>query len=227
MPQDRSDSLDVRPITRIMLRPIGSPLPLGFYAFGMGLLLISCLELHWIPLSDARNIPLVLLSFVAPLEFLACVLSFLARDTAAATAMGIFSLSWVAQGLVFIRQGQQPSTTLAIFLFLMAIILAALTVISYSAKPLLSIILAAAFVRSAAAGVVELGLKELAMTSAIIGLFLTCLSLYGGTAFLIEDLKRTDVLPVFRRGEADRAIHGRLDEQLQSVPNEPGVRQQL
>lgn len=217
----------MRSITRIVLRPLGSALPLGFYAFGVGLLLVSAVELHWIGESDARNVPLVLLGFVAPLELLGSVIAFLARDTGAATALGIFALSWVAQALVYLRQAQQPSTTLGLLFFFMVVVLGALAVVSYAGKPLLSLIIAIAAIRTIAAALVEFGIHHVGTASAILGIVLAALSLYGGTAFLIEDAKQSDVLPLFRRGPAHDAVHGNLRAQIKKMPNEPGVRQQL
>jgi hypothetical protein len=222
---DRSD--EVRSLTRIVLRPIGSALPLGFYAFGVGLLLVSAIELHWITAADAKNVPLVLLAFVAPLELIGSAIAFLARDTGAATALGVFALSWVAQALVYIRQAQQPSVTLGLLFAMMVVILAALAVVSYAGKPLLSFIIAVAALRTVAATLVEFKLHQFGTLSAVLGIALAVLSLYGGTAFLIEDAKQSAVLPIFRRGAALEAIEGGLNDQIKKMPNEPGVRQQL
>lgn len=227
MPPEMSDSDVVQSITRIVLRPLGSALPLGFFAFGVGVMLLSALELHWIGGKDAQNIPFILLGFVAPLELLAAVIAFLSRDTSAATALGIFALSWVPQSLVILRQGSTASPTLGVFLCMIAIMMAVLGAVAYSSKPLLSVILEIAFVRTGLAAAVQLGMASVGGTAAIIGLILTVFSLYGGTAFLVEDAKNSDVLPLFRRGTAQRAMSGDLREQLLEMPNKPGVRRQL
>ena len=36
-------------MTRIVLRPVASSLPLGFLAFGVGTILLTALELKWVP----------------------------------------------------------------------------------------------------------------------------------------------------------------------------------
>ena len=41
--------------TRIVLRPIGSSLPLGFYSFGIGMLLLGCLSIANIGSRDGRR----------------------------------------------------------------------------------------------------------------------------------------------------------------------------
>src|SRR6185437_5128125 len=90
---------DPRAFTRIMLRPLGSPLPLGFFAFCFGMVLTSALELGWLPEGQGRLVAIIGLAFVAPLELLACVLAYLSRDTAGGTIMGIFSTTWVILAL--------------------------------------------------------------------------------------------------------------------------------
>ncbi len=80
--------------TRIVLRPLGSALPLGLFAFGVGALLTATWDLHSIPQSGYKAAAVVLIAFVAPLELLACIFGFLSRDAASATAMGIFAANW-------------------------------------------------------------------------------------------------------------------------------------
>ena len=73
---------------RIVLRPIGDPLPLGFLALAGGTLLISGLQLGWLQESDsldvARRVRL-------PLQLVASIFGFLARDVVAGTGMGVLA----------------------------------------------------------------------------------------------------------------------------------------
>jgi hypothetical protein len=55
---------------------------------------------------------------------------------------------------------------------------------------------------------------------------LAAFAMYGGTAFALEDARQEPVLPLFRRGAADRAFKG-FEAQLDPLEAEPGVRQQL
>lgn len=55
---------------------------------------------------------------------------------------------------------------------------------------------------------------------------LCVLALYGGTALGLEDARRRDVLPLFRRGGATQAFEG-FEAQLERLESEAGVRQQL
>jgi hypothetical protein len=81
-------------LTRIVLRPLASSLPLGFFAFGTGSVLLSSLELHWVPQDQTRPLMVLILVFVVPLEFLAGILAFLARDGGAATALSVLARCW-------------------------------------------------------------------------------------------------------------------------------------
>ena len=72
---------------RIFLRPIGSGLPLGFFAFAIGMLLLGTQALGWIPVSEQRDVGMTLTAFVFPLELIATIVAFLARDTLGATTL--------------------------------------------------------------------------------------------------------------------------------------------
>ena len=68
---------------RIFLRPIGSALPLGFFSFGIGMLLLGTQAFAWIPVHEQKDVGMMLMSFVVPLELIATIVAFLARDTIA------------------------------------------------------------------------------------------------------------------------------------------------
>jgi succinate-acetate transporter protein len=78
--------VDDRP--RIVLRPIGSALPLGFFSFGIGMLVLGTQAIGWIPVQDQKTAGMLLMSFVFPLELVATAFAFLARDTLGATTLG-------------------------------------------------------------------------------------------------------------------------------------------
>jgi succinate-acetate transporter protein len=42
-------------MTHIMVRPLGSPLPLGCFAFGVGTVLLAALELKWVPARESET----------------------------------------------------------------------------------------------------------------------------------------------------------------------------
>src|SRR3954454_16366098 len=98
MPVMEGDGLRHEHQARIFLRPIGSGLPLGFFSFGIGMLLLGCLGIGWIPVDEQKDVGMVLVAFVFPLELVATVFAFLARDTLGATRLGLFTTSWLTFG---------------------------------------------------------------------------------------------------------------------------------
>jgi len=52
---------------RVVLRPIASSLPLGFFAFTVGTVLLTALELRWVPIADTPRLAVLVLAFVVPL----------------------------------------------------------------------------------------------------------------------------------------------------------------
>src|SRR5256885_1377529 len=122
MPQVSQDGNPVgRPAvashTRIVLRPIGSPLPLGLMALMTAGVLLGLQQLGALGTDQQQTIALILLGFVVPLQLLATVFSFLARDTVAGTALGLFSGAWLATGLTMLSAPPgQTSPALGVFL---------------------------------------------------------------------------------------------------------------
>ena len=46
---------------RVILRPVGNPLPLGFLALAAATLLVSGLQLGWVDSSQGKDVALVLI----------------------------------------------------------------------------------------------------------------------------------------------------------------------
>ena len=80
--------------TRVVLRPLASPLPLGFLALTVATLAFASLQLRWVPVAEGRSIALAVLVLTVPLQLLAAVMGFLARDPWQRPAWG----SWPAPG---------------------------------------------------------------------------------------------------------------------------------
>ncbi|MDE3025471.1 MAG: GPR1/FUN34/YaaH family transporter, partial [Acidobacteriota bacterium] len=103
---------------RIVLRPLGSALPLGFFSFGIGMLLLGTQAIGWIPVHEQKDVGTIVVAFVFPLELLATIVAFLARDTLGATTLGLFTTSWLALGWGEIAQTPgQRSVATGIYLF--------------------------------------------------------------------------------------------------------------
>jgi uncharacterized protein len=214
--------------TRIMLRPIGSGLPLGFFAFAIGMLLLGCSAIGWIPLSEQKDVGMLLMSFVFPLELIATAVAFLARDTLGATTLGLFTTSWLALG--WADHSSPPgstSITLGIYLFGFATAAFLLALLSTGGKPFFSVLLAVAVARMVLSGLYEIGgSQEWLEISGGFAIGLAALAMYGGTALGLEDALQRELLPLFRRGSAQEAFEG-YDAQIERLEAEPGVRQQL
>ena len=101
----------IRPeeIARVVVRPLGSVLPLGFLAFGTGIFVTAAYGLGWIPPEDGRDVFLLVLVFVTPIEAVTSVLAYLARDTAGGTTLGVFAGTWATLGTIGL--GLQPGQT--------------------------------------------------------------------------------------------------------------------
>jgi uncharacterized protein len=213
---------------RIVLRPIGSALPLGFFSFGIGMLLLACSALGWIPVDEQRQVGLLLIAFVFPLELLATVIAFLARDTLGATTLGLFTTSWLALGWSFMSSPPgATSVTLGVYLFGFATAALLLALMSTLGKPFFSVLLGLAVARMVLSGAYEVGgSRELLRLSGGFGLALAALAMYGAAALGLEDAFQRERLPLFRRGNADQAFAG-YEAQLDRLEAEPGVRQQL
>src|SRR5207302_10416944 len=96
--------MTIHPQVRVTVRPYGSSVPLGFFAFGIGMFLYAALDAPWVKETDAKTIGLMHVAFVAPLEALATVIAFLARDTTSGVALGLFTGSWLMTGFAEMQQ---------------------------------------------------------------------------------------------------------------------------
>lgn len=216
-------------VVRAVVRPYASSLPLGFFSFGVGMLLLAAGALGWTHGPDLRVAGILLAAFVFPLEFLACVVSFLARDTATAATLGLFSTSWLALGTVdaLARPGS-ASAAVGVYLVGFTVMVAALAVTALPDKPLLAALLVAAALRSVLSGAYQLGGPPgLDVAAGIDAVLIFAAAVYLGLAFLLEDTQQRAVLPTLRRGAARQAIEGDIGAQISRLHGEAGIRRQL
>lgn len=213
---------------RIFLRPIGSGLPLGFFAFAIGMLLLGTQALGWIPVSEQKDVGMTLTAFVFPLELVATIVAFLARDTLGATTLGLFTTSWLTLGwLDLASPAGATSVTVGIYLFGFATAVLLLALLSTLGKPFFSVLLLLSAARMVLSGVYEVGGAESwERVSGGFGIALCAVAMYGAVALGLEDAQHRELLPLFRRGAAEQAFQG-YAAQLQRLESEPGVRQQL
>jgi succinate-acetate transporter protein len=193
-----------------------------------GQVLLGCSAIGWIPVSEQKDVGMMLFSFVFPLELVATIFAFLARDTLGATTLGLFTTSWLAFGLDDYSSAPGSTTmTHGIYLFGFATAALLLALMSVQGKPFFSVLLTVAVARRCCRASNEIGgSHEWDKVSGGFGIALAALAMYGGTALGLEDARHQELLPLFRRGHADRAFQG-YEAQLDRLGTEPGVRQQL
>jgi succinate-acetate transporter protein len=215
------------PQTRIVLRPIGSPLTIGMSGLAVGSLVQSGLDLGWIAQAQVTQVGLILIAIPFVLQLVACVVAYLARDGAAGAALGVLSGTWLAIGLVHvIAVPGQRSGAMGLMMLASAGTLTLSSIAVAVAKPLpagLFLIVAARF---ALGGVYELGGPDFWRDAAgVIGLLITAVAAYSVLAFELEGQRHAPVLPTFRRGRGHQATTAGIIEQIEEIANEPGVRQ--
>ena len=227
--QAGGEALAPHTMTRIVLRPLASSLPMGFFAFAVGTVLLTALELQWVPLAEGRSLMTMALAFVVPLEGLAAVLAFLARDVGAATGLSVLASAWAATSITV--RGAPPgslSPALGIFLLTLATMMIVLSAGAFGSKPLFGVLLLIGASRFAVTGVYQIyGWHSLVTVAGWIGVPLAVFALYGGLALLMEDSRQRTVLPLGRRGRARTSLEGGIEHQLYQAEREAGVRRQL
>ena len=214
---------------RVVLRPIASPLPLGFLALTAATTLVSSLQLGWLGVDQGKPVALILIAFVVPLQAVASMLGFLARDGAAATGMGILAGTWLSVALVMLA-GRPGSTSDALGLLLLVASVAMLVPASAALRGKLvpAAVLCTTSLRFLLTGLFQLTASgSWSDAAGIVGLFLGGLAVYAAFALELEDAARHTLLPVGRRGAGASALTADLDGQLSNVAREPGVRTQL
>jgi succinate-acetate transporter protein len=214
---------------RITVRPLGNPMPLGLFSFGIGMLVLAASSAGWSPVSESHQAGLILAAFVFPLELVAAIMAFLARDTLAATTLGLFTTSWLALGLLLALGAPGAiSITEGFFLLAFSGAVISLTAIAATGKPILALTLALSAARAILYGLYEVtSTTGLQHAAGYVAAAIALVAWYGGTAFAVEDLRQRPVLPVLRRGAARTAMDGPLSEQIAHARGEAGVRSQL
>jgi uncharacterized protein len=224
---------NVRPadtVARVMLRPIGSALPLGAFALVPSGLLLAGTQLGWFSISDQKMIPFLLLGLAVPLMLVASVFAFLGRDALVGTGFGIFAGTWLAYSLASLSAAPgEVSHALGVFFLAVAAIFVMLTGGGFAGgKAAAGAIILAASARFLLSGVYELTSSTgVERAAGIVGLVFVAVAAYVGFAALLEDSARRSLLPLGRRGPARHAFTRGVDAQLDQLEHEAGVRQQL
>jgi succinate-acetate transporter protein len=217
---------DLRAMTRIVLRPIGSPMPLGFFTVAIDSVLVSALQWGLLPAADRRAVALIVFpAFVV--QVIVGIFAFHGRDSIAATLMMSFATTWLADALIFFVDPPGATAALGIF-FIVFAVFAAFMLASALPKRALAAVLVAAVPRFLVSGVAAItGSHALSQAAAVLGFLLAAVAMYTAFALLMEDSRGREVLPIGRLGAARHATHGSLAFQLRDIERQAGVRRTL
>lgn len=214
--------------TLVVLRPIASPLPLGFLALAVATGAFASVRLSWIPQDQGHTVALGVLVLTVPLQFLAAVMGFLARDPVAATGMGILSGTWAAACLATLTSPPGAASEGLGIILLMSATCLLIPAAAARTKAVPALVILTSATRFAVTGIAEIDGGDSWMHFAgWVGIALAVLSVYAALALELEGSESRTVLPLGRTGASKKAVDGSLADQVEQVATEPGVRQQL
>jgi uncharacterized protein len=217
---------DLRSMTRIVLRPIGSPMPLGFFTVAIDSVLVSALQWGLLPEVDRQAVALIVFpAFVV--QVIVGIFAFQGRDSIAATLMMSFATTWLVDALLFYANPPGAAAAIGIF-FVVFSVFAAFMLASALPKRALAAVLVVAVPRFLIAGIAELtGSQGISQAGAVLGFLLAAVAMYTAFALLLEDSRGREVLPIGRLAMAHHATHGNLAMQLRDIERQAGVRRTL
>lgn len=218
------------PPVRIMLRPIGSGLPLGFFGLAVASFVYSGLQLGWVPTSQTTMVAAISLVIAVPLLTVAAITAFAARDGASGSSMGLQAGAWGALGVAQLLS--VPGTTseaLGLLLLAAGGLLLVSALGSGMGKLVFGLAVATLGARFLLSGLYEVTESSGLQTAAgIVGLVVTGLAAYAALALELQDARGGRMLlPVLRLGRGRAAVESSLTEQVTEIATEPGVRQEL
>lgn len=230
MPDPESAERAVSDRTRIVLRPLASPLPLGLFAFALGSLVVGVSQLGAFgPGGGDPTVTAMLAAFVALPQLLAAVIAFLTREATVATLLALVGMSWPANIVVLaLNPGAMTVAPRGVLFLGLGTILLLLGVAALAAKPFVGTLVLAAGARFVVNGVYDVtAIGWVEVVSGIAALVTAVLACYLALALALEDSRHQTVFPTGRRGAAARAFSADLDTQLGSLHHEAGIRNQL
>lgn len=213
----------------VFLRPIASSMPLGLLGLAVATMTLAGLEVGWVPTAASHDVAWILITFAAPVQFLASILGFLARDTVVGAGFGVQAAAWLTIGVIV---GHSPpgsrSLALSLFLFVAAAALIPSIAVASVSKGIVGMVLALTAARWAITGVFErVGTAPWKAAAGWEGLALCVVALYAAAALEVEDQRGRTVLPTLRRGAGRRALADGLAASSDRLDRESGVRNQL
>jgi uncharacterized protein len=216
-------------LARVNLRPMASPLPIGFVGLAGATIPLAALNLGWIAPAEGKTIALIMLAFVFPLQLSSSIFGMLTRDGVTATAMGILAGTWATVGLVMLTSPPgSTSDALGILFLVTGVAMLWPATGAWLGKLVPALVLTFASLRFLTSGVFQLTSSDTwERVTGWIGLVLGALALYAALAALLENVSKKTVLPMGRRQRAREAVEGGLTDQVIDLTHEPGVRNQL
>jgi uncharacterized protein len=215
--------------TRVVLRPVATPLPLGFLALALATVVFSAVQLGWVTPDQGRVAALTAVAATLPLQLLASVVGFLARDPVAATGMGILAGTWAVVGLATLTSPPgSTSAGLGVLLVTSGLAMLVPAVAAAPAKAAAAAVMGLAALRFLVTGAYQLtGSAAWKGIAGWVGLLLGAVALYTALAMELEGTTGRTVLPLGRRGPAQAAVDGEGPLDPLDLAAEPGVRPQL
>jgi len=214
--------------SRIFLRPIANPMPMGLLGLAGGTTALSALQLGWVPTAQTSQVGLVVLAVAVPLQLVATVMGFLSRDAVVATGFGTLAVTWLTIGLITASSTPgSRSKVLGLMLFYLAAAVLVSAVAASLSKLVPALVLAVAAARFAVTGVYEyFGTAGSMHTAGWIGVALGALALYAALAIEIESALHRTILPTGRIGAGRRALVADGMDAVGVPHREAGVRGQ-
>lgn len=215
-------------LTRIVLRPTGNPLPLGFMALAVATIGFSSLQLGIVDTAEESTIALAVLVLTVPLQFFVAIIGFGARDPIAGTGMGLVSGVWAMLAVTTLVSPPGSSSPAIGVLLLTAAVAMTVPALAARGKLVASAVMVGSALRFSSTGLAELtGVSGWQTLSGVLGIALALLALYAAFAFAFEEAEHPLQLPVGRRGSGRKPLRDDVEEQIEGVAREAGVRQQL
>lgn len=213
---------------QVVVRPLGNPLPLGFLGLMVATTALAMLQLKVLAPDQGHVVAIGVLTLTVPLQLVACVLGFLARDPVAGTGMGILAGTWAGVG--FTMLGSPPGATSAALgvLLLCSAVAMCVPTVAATGKLAALLVMGVSALRFAVTGIGQLTGSSGWLTAAgWVGVVLGLIAAYAALAFEVEDVRHRTVLPVGRRGAGADTMTGDPEAELASLVHEAGIRKQL
>lgn len=215
------------PVT-VMLRPLASGLPFGFFGLVAAATITGVQALGILPQDASRAIALLLLPTVI-LQLVGGISCLLGRDVVSASLILTFAGVWLGTALIELVQPPHGQATLALWYFALGPVVLclisagtgklALTLVPISGLP--------AFIVTGVWLYQGGETNGLGIAAGVLTFVLASVGLYAGLALLHEDARRHTILPTMRRGAMREAFTGDFASQVHDLEHEAGVRRYI